>query len=226
MIEILVSTLKTGRWTSKVVRPFCFAGCFFGAVLAVALFSIEEAHVSEVFYEDSQSTLEDQVQWSKEIVIVEGGKPASVVLRKVVFPKETHHQKLHESTYTEMVDVYKVKEVLRSAKLKKGDLIKVFESPAYDEASMRAYHEEDMSESPIVTRYKPVNPAKDEDEKILLLNVHLDKSGEPMVSDKAPVFVFQAAEHVKSKAQVLDVIAGKIKSNVIMPDQVKSKREK
>lgn len=182
--------------------------------------------MSKVFYEDSLSTLEDQVQWSKEIVIVEGGKPASVVLRKVVFPKETHHQKLHESTYTEMVDVYKVKEVIRSAKLKKGDLIKVFESPAYGEASMRAYHEEDMSESPIVTRYKAVNPAKDEDEKILLLNVHVDKSGEPMVSDKVPVFVFQAAEHVKSKAQVLDVIAGKIKSNVIMPDQVKPKSGK
>lgn len=231
MIAILVSELKSGRWIRKIMRPFSFSGGFSGGffgyfvsvttvVAAVLFFSVEEAHVSQVFYEDSRSSLEDQVKWSKEIVIVEGGKPASAVLRKVVFPKETHHAKLHESTYTEMVDIYKVKEIIRSAKLKKGDLIKVFESPAYGEESMRAYHEENMSESPIVSRYKSVNPAKEEDEKILMLNVHNDKSGAAMVSDKVPVFVFQAVEHVKSKQRVLDAIAGKNSDGSLMPSSL------
>lgn len=176
--------------------------------------------MSQVFYEDSKSTLEDQVKWSQEIVVVEGGKPASEVLRKIVFPKETHHSKEHESAYVEMVDVYKVKEVLRSHKLKKGDVIKVFESPTYGEASMRAYHEEGMSESPIVTRYTSVNPAKHEDEKILLLNVHFDKSGQPVILNRAPVFVFQALEHVKSKSRVLEAIAGKNGDRSHMPTSI------
>lgn len=74
MIAMLRSALNAGRWTQKVLRPFCFSSYFFGAALAVTFLSIEGAHVSEVFYEDSRSTLEDQVQSSKEIVIVEGGK--------------------------------------------------------------------------------------------------------------------------------------------------------
>jgi hypothetical protein len=186
----------------------------------MAILPIQEARVSQVFFEDSKSTLDDQVKWSQEIVIVEGGKPATEVLRKVVFPKETHHSKSHESAYTEVIEVYKVKEVLRSQKLKKGDVIKVFESPVYGEASMRAYHEENMSESPIVERYKPVNPAKSEDEKILLLNVHVDNSGKPILIAKVPVFVFQAAEHVKSKQLVLDAIAGKNDDGSHMPSNI------
>ncbi len=208
--------LREKRMNVKVMRFLRFS-LLFGLI---AVLPVEEAHVSEVFYEDSKSTLEDQVKWSQEIVIVEAGKPKTEILRKVVFPKETHHLKRQETAYTESVDVYKVKEVIRSDKLKAGDLIKVFESPDYNEGSIRAYHEEGVSESPIVERYAPVNKAKDTDEKILLLNVHFDKSAKPMLSDGIPVFTFQAEEHVKSKARVLDAIAGKNQKPSHMPDAV------
>lgn len=193
---------------------------------AVTFLKLEEAQVSQVFYEDSRSTLADKVTWSTDIVIVEAGKPSTEVLKTVVFPKSTHHQKAHDSTYVETVKIYKVKDVLRSGKLKNGDVIKVFEAPDYSEGVIRMEHEQGMLESPIVQRYKPVSPVGEDSEKILLLTVYNDKSGSPIVAKGVPVFVVQAEEGVKSKSQVLDVISGKTKPKAAIPVIEQIKKEK
>lgn len=77
------------------------------------------------------------------------------------FPKSTHHQRLAETKYEEVSDLYELREALKSkGEMKAGMTIPVLQPAfaAYDETMAKRYHEEALSESPLVTVLKPKFP--------------------------------------------------------------------
>ncbi len=153
--------------------------------------------MSEIIVQSSGENLEHLAKRASHILIVEKGRPKEVVIKEIVFPKETHFEKKMESSYTEYVEIYHIKKIIKSEKIKSGE-VRVWTAPAYDEASSRAYHEEGLSESPIVREYHANSPNELGDERILFLADSIDHSD---------YFLFLGAEGLKSQAQIEKALA-------------------
>ncbi len=159
-----------------------------------------EAHVSEVFYQDSGESLEKITARAQRIVIVSGNDPKEEVYKKVIFPKETHHNKKEATTYSEYTKIYEVKKVL------KGDVasdavVRVWVMPDYDEGATRIYHETGQTESPLHSRYTSKNSPKEKESKILFLNNKYDGNNN--------IYIFIGEEGIES----LEKVQMAIKSN-------------
>lgn len=125
---------------------------------------------SQVHNRPSSETLAQAFARSEHVVVARPvGK--SVTVRTVVLPKETHHQRAHETTYSDVAELYTVVQVLRSDRLKAGATVKVYEQPAYDLYLVRRYHEEGVSKSVIVEEYQPRHAVEPGKNVILLLSV-------------------------------------------------------
>ncbi len=160
-----------------------------------------EARVSE-YHEDSKKTIEDKVKDSNHIVVVSSGQPQSILSKEVRFSKETHFAKKSESFYREYTQVYKVTEVLKSDKIKPGDL-HVWEAPIYGEASVRAEHERNESESPVVVKYKPKHKPDPNKSRILFLRDSYEEN--------QPNLIFNDFEGIDGRTEIEKLIKANLK---------------
>ena len=153
--------------------------------------------MSEVYYEFTKESLEALVKRADHIVLIKAGDPAKEVVKQVVFPRKTHFDKQSETKYTEFVEIYNLKAVLKSNKIKEG-IIKVWVQPEYGEASTKWSHETGDTESPIVRKYKPENRNQKGDERILFLlsdSEHLDRT------------IFIGAEGLKTEEKIRKILS-------------------
>ncbi|CAN5410623.1 hypothetical protein BH10BDE1_BH10BDE1_31070 [soil metagenome] len=173
--------------------------------------------MSQVSYMDSEERLEQIVARAKHIVVVTGEAPKQDLLREVKFPKETHWAKKEESVYREYVDVTEVTEVVKSDVVKPGT-IKVLTVGAYGENDTRRYHEQNMTESPIVRAYKPERPAKAGSQRILFLDDYTYNADDKSQSN---VFLLVATEGIKSLERVKILMNSKSPPESAIPTQRK-----
>ena len=162
-------------------------------------FFAQEAFVSQVYIQDSGESLA-QIASSSQHVVEVISTDKNVVIKEVVFPKETHFQKKEETRYIESAGVYKVVSVLKSPTVKAGNEIKVWHQPAYGEHLSRRYHEEGVSKSPIVAAYNSKFKIKDEKHTIVFLNDDSERPG---------VFVFKGEEDPSAVKQIKKLLKKK-----------------
>ncbi len=160
----------------------------------------QEARVSQVMRIDSSESLAQLIDRSAHIVVVKAEKPRTELFKKVVFPKETQFKKDHETVYQEDIAIYKVDRILKSTSIKAGE-VKVWAVPAYGEESARAYHESDISESPIERVYKALNEPSEKDKKIIFLQDYFGKND---------VYILNGIEGFKSASKVEKLLNVKI----------------
>jgi len=121
------------------------------------------------------------IKLSEHILVAEDLNKTDIYKEKK-FPKETHFQKKEETIYRDFYKVFKVKKVIKSDKIKVGELIKVYQIPAYPEELVRQSHEEGMLESPIVEESTPRFPSKESTKIIFLQNfekIYLQSGSSP-----------------------------------------------
>lgn len=139
--------------------------------------------MSQVFYEPQEQPLSKLVElvtgFSPEdagtvVVVRHTGKQE--VFRRVVMPRETHYEKASETEYVDYVYLFEVEKVLYggAGKVKPGGILGVYDEPAYDLESTRAFHEEGLSVSPIVMEHLPNHPVSGDHMILFIIEAEID----------------------------------------------------
>lgn len=139
----------------------------------ILCFQPREAVTSQVMYRDSEQTLAEVAGFSTDFVVVKNLGKIEVYLEK---PIKVPGKGIYK--YQELVDLYEVITVVKSDKIKPGQIIKIWTEPAYNYEATRAYYVDGEFELPIIDQYKPVHEPKDGENRIMFLN---DKDPEKAV---------------------------------------------
>ena len=151
--------------------------------------------MSQVIHRYRTIKLEELV-WRKGIQILSVRGPESTeILRTVVFPKETHHTKSSESSYSDHVAVYSIREVVHasSASLKAGEVLKIFMKSAYSLADAEAFHCRGLMRSPVIMNNKSNFPVSGDEFVIFLSKGTIDSQA---------VWMEHGREGIEAKAAI------------------------
>jgi len=165
----------------------------------------KEAQLSQVINEYITVPLEetvDSVLLNGHILIAEHTGVSETFFEKI-FPKETHYEKKEESLYSEHINKYQIKEILKSDTFKVGEMFWTWEEPAYSLSDIKKYHESNFLPSPIILQYEPNYPA-DDGKKILFIDI-TDKKNEI----HSEIYIIIAHEGIEAKDEIVRILKRK-----------------
>jgi hypothetical protein len=197
-----------------------FRSLICSAIFLFASVYSQEAHVSQVRNHDSGQTIEDMAHTSKHVVVVAGGLPKQVVVKEVIFPKETHAKKADKTIYREYADVYEIVEVVKSPNLKVGT-VRAWLNPSYGEELTKIYHETGETESPENLVYRSKSAIAVDEKKILFLGEFGKSEETKYAPDVVPL---NGIEAIRSLDQVKSALASGSQSQ--WPDHVPAAKKK
>ncbi|MCK5267366.1 MAG: hypothetical protein KAR07_04295 [Spirochaetes bacterium] len=164
--------------------------------------------MSQVIMQFVSMPLEDDIgrilSDNGHIIIAEHSNVSEIYFEKV-FPKETHYRKSGESSYSEYVHKYQIKEIIKSDKFKPEEFFWVRNEPNYSLSDIKKYHESGLSRSPVILERKPKYPVNGKQEILFIERINKENKKFP------EIYNIITREGIEAKKEINEILNRKEK---------------